>query len=158
MNSDAGGSCFTVRFCCTVSPQASIRDCPPLLHGVLVSLGQVKHLTAIAWFSLTAGAYSSNTPDYVGIDCTLSTLTDSNLIPIVKELSLLYASSVTTSRRGTPYISGLNAGVLRRFLDKYLTFPGDCTFVAVGYLGTILQSDPVSIRCTPHQPLLSESY
>ncbi|HYA31768.1 MAG TPA: hypothetical protein VED67_03340, partial [Thermodesulfovibrionales bacterium] len=92
MNSDTGGSCFIERSCCTVSPQASIRDCPPLLHGVLVSLGQVKHPTAIAWFSLTDRAYSNKTPDYGGIDFTLSTLTDSNLIPIVKELSLLYAS------------------------------------------------------------------
>jgi len=70
-----------------------------------VSLGQFRHPTAIAWFSLTAGAYSNKTPDYGGIDFTLSTLTDSNLVPIVKELS--YASSVTKSRRGTPYISGL---------------------------------------------------
>jgi len=94
MNSDTGGSCFTERSCCTVSPQASIRDCPPLLHGVLVSLGQVNHPTAIAWFSLTAGAYSNKIPDYVGIDFMLSTLTDSNLIPIVKELSLLMSAAL----------------------------------------------------------------
>ena len=118
MNGTPGGSCFIERSCCTVSSQASIRDCPSLLHGVLGSLGQVKHPTAIAWFSLTAGQYSNKTPDYVGIDFTLSTVTDSNLIPIVKELSLLYASGFTKSRRNTPYISGLNAGVLRRFLDK----------------------------------------
>ena len=58
-----------------LSPQASIRGCPPLLHGVLVSLGQVKHPTGIAWFSLTAGEYSIKTPDYFGIDFTLPTVT-----------------------------------------------------------------------------------
>ncbi|MGO9612160.1 MAG: hypothetical protein ACLPX5_03905 [Dissulfurispiraceae bacterium] len=76
----------------------------------------------IAWFSLTAGEHSNKTPDYVGIDFMLPTVTGNNRIPIVKEH--LYYCNRTVSRKstnGTPYISALKDGVLRRFYDKKST-------------------------------------
>src|SRR5208283_4197535 len=73
----------------------------------------------IAWFSLTAGEYSNKTPDYFGIDFTLPTMTGNNRRPIVKER--WYYSKRTVSQKsgnGTPYISALKDGVLRRLPDN----------------------------------------
>jgi len=83
--------------------------------------GQIS--SGFAWFSLTAGQYSNKKPDYSGIGFTLPTLTGSNHIPIVKELSLLYEKRSAKSTEATPYIPALKDGVLRRFPDKIRSSP-----------------------------------
>ncbi|MGO9612631.1 MAG: hypothetical protein ACLPX5_06320 [Dissulfurispiraceae bacterium] len=77
--------------------------------------GQVSN--GIAWFSRTAGECSNKAPDYFGIDFTLPTVTGNNRIPIVKEHCHYFKRIVSQkSSNGTPYISALKDGVLRRFL------------------------------------------
>ena len=86
--------------------QASIRACPALLPGVLVSLGRVK--TIAAWFSPMQKL--RKILDYFGINFTLATRTASNPIPIVKDHILILHFLARMYKNGTK--AALAAGLI----------------------------------------------